>query len=457
MRLALDAQTDHARAAARSARPGTRPGPRPGRPRRPQDTEPEIDAHSASGSRACAKRSGASMAQRARCPHLLALAGDLVRQGVWIIGGDGWAYDIGFGGVDQVLSSGRNVNILVLDTEVYSNTGGQASKATPRGAVAKFAAAGKGTGQEGPRGDRPLLRQRLRRPGLDGRERPADDQGAAGSGRLAGTVAVIAYSTCIAHGIDMSKSMSIRRTRSRAATGRCTASIRPRSTAASRSSSTRPRRPSRSPISWRPRRASRPRADEPGTGRRARVTRPGRRRRALALLPAAGRHRADRPAPPRARSGHPARGRERRRLPLRRRGDEGMTVDLRTRYLGLDLRSPIVASAAPHNGEPETARRLEAAGVGAIVLPSLFEEEIVAEELGLNRARAGDGALRRGTRLLPRGRPVHRGSRTATSGSSSGSRRRSRCRSSRASTRRPRAAGSATPGSCRTPARTRSN
>ena len=67
---------------------------------------------------------------------------------IWIIGGDGWAYDIGFGGLDHVLSSGRNVNILVLDTEVYSNTGGQASKATPRGAVAKFAAAGKSVGKK---------------------------------------------------------------------------------------------------------------------------------------------------------------------------------------------------------------------------------------------------------------------------------------------------------------------
>ena len=72
----------------------------------------------------------------------------LVRKGIWIIGGDGWAYDIGFGGLDHVLSRGRNVNILVLDTEVYSNTGGQASKATPRGAVAKFAAAGKTTGKK---------------------------------------------------------------------------------------------------------------------------------------------------------------------------------------------------------------------------------------------------------------------------------------------------------------------
>ena len=116
---------------------------------------------------------------RSDARHLLALAGDLVRKGVWIIGGDGWAYDIGFGGVDQVLSSGRNVNILVLDTEVYSNTGGQASKATPRGAVAKFAAAGKGTRQEGPRRHRACLRQRLRRPGVHGRERPPDHQGAA--------------------------------------------------------------------------------------------------------------------------------------------------------------------------------------------------------------------------------------------------------------------------------------
>ena len=67
----------------------------------------------------------------------------LVKKSVWIIGGDGWAYDIGYGGLDHVLASGRNVNILVLDTEVYSNTGGQMSKSTPRGAVAKFAAGGK--------------------------------------------------------------------------------------------------------------------------------------------------------------------------------------------------------------------------------------------------------------------------------------------------------------------------
>ncbi|MDQ5978510.1 MAG: pyruvate-ferredoxin/flavodoxin oxidoreductase, partial [Verrucomicrobiota bacterium] len=77
--------------------------------------------------------------------RLRAMADDLVARSVWIVGGDGWAYDIGFGGLDHVLASGRKVNILVLDTEVYSNTGGQKSKSTPLGAVAKFSAAGKDT------------------------------------------------------------------------------------------------------------------------------------------------------------------------------------------------------------------------------------------------------------------------------------------------------------------------
>jgi pyruvate-ferredoxin/flavodoxin oxidoreductase len=79
-----------------------------------------------------------------RARELTSVADSLVKKSVWIIGGDGWAYDIGYGGLDHVLASGRNVNVLVLDTEVYSNTGGQASKSTPRAAVAKFAMAGKG-------------------------------------------------------------------------------------------------------------------------------------------------------------------------------------------------------------------------------------------------------------------------------------------------------------------------
>ena len=95
---------------------------------------------------AVAELKAALKAHECDCParkNLLALADDLVRKSVWIIGGDGWAYDIGYGGLDHVLASGRNVKILVLDTEVYSNTGGQASKSTPLGAIAKFAASGK--------------------------------------------------------------------------------------------------------------------------------------------------------------------------------------------------------------------------------------------------------------------------------------------------------------------------
>jgi len=80
--------------------------------------------------------------------RLLAIADSLVKTSVWLVGGDGWAYDIGFGGLDHVLASGRDLNALVLDTEVYSNTGGQASKATPLGAVAPFAAGGKASAKK---------------------------------------------------------------------------------------------------------------------------------------------------------------------------------------------------------------------------------------------------------------------------------------------------------------------
>ena len=83
--------------------------------------------------------------QKPEAKDLLSLADSLVKKSVWILGGDGWAYDIGYGGLDHVLALGKNVNILVLDTEVYSNTGGQMSKATPLGAVTKFAMGGKST------------------------------------------------------------------------------------------------------------------------------------------------------------------------------------------------------------------------------------------------------------------------------------------------------------------------
>ena len=139
---------------------------------------------------------------------LASLAGDLVRKGVWIVGGDGWAYDIGFGGLDQVLSSGRNVNILVLDTEVYSNTGGQASKATPRGAVAKFAAAGKASGKK----DLGAIARSYGNVFVAQVSMGANDaqtiKALLEADAWPGTSLVIAYATCIAHGIDMSQSMS---------------------------------------------------------------------------------------------------------------------------------------------------------------------------------------------------------------------------------------------------------
>ena len=139
--------------------------------------------------------------------HLLALADDFVDKDVWIIGGDGWAYDIGFGGLDHVLAGTRNVNILVLDTEVYSNTGGQASKATPRGAVAKFAASGKAT----PKKDLGALAMAYGTAYVAQIALGANDAQAVKALLEAdawpGPSLVIAYSTCTAHGMDMSRSM----------------------------------------------------------------------------------------------------------------------------------------------------------------------------------------------------------------------------------------------------------
>ncbi len=142
-----------------------------------------------------------------RIQSLLSVADALVRKSVWIIGGDGWAYDIGFGGLDHVLASGRNVNLLVLDTEVYSNTGGQASKATPRGAVAKFAAQGKAM----PKKDLGLLAMAYGNVYVASVAMGANDQQTLRAFLDAeaydGPSLIIAYSHCIAHGYDMKKGL----------------------------------------------------------------------------------------------------------------------------------------------------------------------------------------------------------------------------------------------------------
>ena len=140
--------------------------------------------------------------------HLRSLADELVEKTVWIVGGDGWAYDIGYGGLDHVFGSGRNVNILILDTEVYYNTGGQASKSTPRGASAKFAASGKSTAKK----DLGAIAQVYGDVYVAQVAIGANEQQAVRAMLEAqahpGVSVVIAYSTCIAHGIEMSTSMT---------------------------------------------------------------------------------------------------------------------------------------------------------------------------------------------------------------------------------------------------------
>jgi pyruvate-ferredoxin/flavodoxin oxidoreductase len=135
--------------------------------------------------------------------NLLAIADTLVRKSVWILGGDGWAYDIGFGGLDHVLGSGKNVNVLVLDTEVYSNTGGQMSKSTPRGAVAKFAASGKTNSKKDLAMEAvsygSVYVARVAMGGNDSHVIKAFQE----AEEHDGPSIIIAYSSCIAHGYDL--------------------------------------------------------------------------------------------------------------------------------------------------------------------------------------------------------------------------------------------------------------
>jgi pyruvate-ferredoxin/flavodoxin oxidoreductase len=138
-----------------------------------------------------------------RARRLETLIDSLVKRSVWIVGGDGWAYDIGYGGLDHVLASGNNVNVLVLDTEVYSNTGGQQSKSTPKAAVAKFAAAGKRSAKK----DLAMLAMSYGNIYVAWVAMGANDAHTVRALREAeawpGPSLVIAYSHCIAHGYDL--------------------------------------------------------------------------------------------------------------------------------------------------------------------------------------------------------------------------------------------------------------
>jgi len=176
----------------------------------PQDDEADIAALREQVADLKARLAGASSADTA-ARRLVELADELVHKSVWIVGGDGWAYDIGSAGLDHVLASGRNVNVLVLDTQVYSNTGGQASKATPRAAVAKFASGGKAI----PRKDLGMIASQYGNVYVAQVALGADDQQTLKAFIEAeawpGPSLIIAYSTCIAHGIDMQRSMSQQR------------------------------------------------------------------------------------------------------------------------------------------------------------------------------------------------------------------------------------------------------
>jgi pyruvate-ferredoxin/flavodoxin oxidoreductase len=204
MRLALDHQRDHAAALLRALAPGVC-----------QELADELLTAGQSDEAAiAAQRERVRLLRERLAPvpgeeaaALAQLADHLVRKSVWIVGGDGWAYDIGSGGLDHVLASGRDVNVLVLDTEVYSNTGGQASKSTPRAAVAKFAAAGKRTRKKdlgmitSAYGDVYVAQVAL------GADNAQTVRAFAEAESHAGPSLIIAYSHCIAHGIDMTTGM----------------------------------------------------------------------------------------------------------------------------------------------------------------------------------------------------------------------------------------------------------
>ncbi len=254
-----------------------------------------------------------------------------------------------------------------------------------------------GDGQEGPRRDRPLLRQRLRRPDQPRRQRRPVDQGAARGRGLGRPVA--RHRVCHLHRarhrhVDLDEPPEGRR-EERLLAALPVPAERGRGRHAVQAGLGQAEPPDRR-LRGRRDPVRDPPADRPRPRRHPRRAGPGRRGRALALLLAARGHPAQRPARRPCRAGRRRRtGRGGPRRPRtcgtrcrrdQREGRPRVTVDLRTRYLGLDLRSPLVCSSSPYTGELATARRMERAGAAAIVLPSLFEEEILNEELQLTRA-----------------------------------------------------------------------
>lgn len=204
MRVSIDSQVAHATELLRQLAPRIGMDILPGLLESPQETDEDIEAQR---ERIAVLKTRLAKIKTPQANDLLSLADVLVRRSVWIIGGDGWAYDIGYGGLDHVISQGRDVNILVLDTEVYSNTGGQQSKSTPRGAVAKFAAAGKPSAKK----DLALLAMTYGNVYVARVAMGANDAHTLRVFREAeayrGPSLIIAYSHCIAHGFNLSFGM----------------------------------------------------------------------------------------------------------------------------------------------------------------------------------------------------------------------------------------------------------
>jgi pyruvate-ferredoxin/flavodoxin oxidoreductase len=200
MRIALDQQKDFAETLLKRVAPVAGDELATALIDASQKTEPEINQQR---ERVKILREKLAGVDTSDARNLVAIADTLVRKSVWILGGDGWAFDIGFGGLDHVLGSGKNVNVLVLDTEVYSNTGGQMSKATPRGAVAKFAASGKMNAKKDLAMEAVsygyVYVAQVALGGNDSHVIKAFQEAEAHEGPSI----IIAYSSCIAHGYDL--------------------------------------------------------------------------------------------------------------------------------------------------------------------------------------------------------------------------------------------------------------
>ena len=343
----------------------------------PQVTQADVDAQR--GRVAALEDILQSLADPA-AHRLRTIAKHLVRKSVWIVGGDGWAYDIGYGGLDHVLASGRNVNILVLDTEVYSNTGGQASKATPRGGVAKFAAGGK----QGRKKDLGLMAVAYGNVYVAQIAMGASAQQTMDAFLEAeahdGPSLIIAYSHCIAHGINMRFGMRQQKL-----------AVECGHWPLYRFKPPRPGRERQEFVldSLAPSIPLKAYAYNEIRYKMLSYTNPSEAKRLLGLAQEDVDQRwrvysslADRwPATARRGQGEAGSHVPAPAATAVKAIDEAIssrrhTMDMTTRYMGLTLKNPLVASASPLSESLDGIRRLEDNGAAAVVMFSLFEEQI---------------------------------------------------------------------------------